>query len=352
MAHDIAFDKMFLGVREPAWHNLGTVWQTEITPMQALKEIGGDFEIYKYPIFTNVVTPNNEIQMKYLNDKVALMREPIEASNDWDCMGIVGKDYEVIQHRDVAELLTPISEEWGLETVGILGNGGEIFMTLRIGDWDVKGEEIKEYFLAHNASDGKTGFTLAYTPIRVVCRNTLTWGKNASTVKATMAHRKGVRDDAEVRMSLLRDLQKSQNTGRDAFLAMSDAILNAKDIQKVIEGLYPLPKKPKRVEFADAANTETAGDAFNRLLGQAKYNYDYSYEKAEENRAIVRELLGKHNDEFPQTANTAWALYNSVVEYADFRDSGGKGDQWSSALFGVRAQEKAKAFDLTYAFAK
>jgi phage/plasmid-like protein (TIGR03299 family) len=350
MAHDIAFNKMFLGVREPAWHNLGTVWNSPISPIDALRQIGGDFEISKTPLVT-IVEENDDYRKVYLDDKVALMRPPLEGE-DWKCMGIVGNNYEVIQHRDVAELLEPLTEEWNLETVGILGNGGEIFMTLALGGWDVKGEEVNEYFLAHNASDGKTGMTMAYTPVRVVCRNTLVWGKNQSTVKTTMAHRAGVKDDIAVRVSLLRDLQKSQQSGRDAFLSMADAILNTKDITKVIEGLYPLPKKPKRVEFANSVDTSSAGAAFERLLGQAKYNYDNAYEKAQENREVVRMLFGKHNDEFPQTANTAWALYNAVVEYADFRDSGGKGDQWSSALFGIRAQEKAKAFDMAYALVR
>ena len=88
------------------------------------------------------------------------------------------------------------------------------------------------------------------------------------------------------------------------------------------------------------------------MLNQAQSTYESARSNTMTTRKEVEALFYKHNDEFPQTANTAWAVYNAAVEHADFRDSGGKGDQWASALFGIRAAEKAKAFDMAYALVR
>ena len=72
-----------------------------------------------------------------------------------------------------------------------------------------------------------------------------------------------------------------------------------------------------------------------------------SYEKEVESVKAIREgatgLFERFNDEHTKFANTAWGAYNAIVETEDYR----KGWNISeSALFGPRAQRKAKAFNL------
>lgn len=355
MAHNIAFDKMFgevnMGTRTRAWHNLGQTWDTPKGAVESLRLIGGDFKILKNPISVHIESEFGTM-LQPIDDKFALMREPIPDDPNWQYLGVVGSRYEVIQNIDIANYLEPLTELWGVETVGILGKGSDMFMTLSLGDWDIKGEAIQEYFLAHNSSDGLGGLTLGYTPVRVVCQNTLTMGKNQATIKTTLAHRAGINDDVEFRMNMMRDLQKSQLAGRESFNAMAEAILKEENIRGVLADLYPMPKQPKRVEFAKAVDTSSASEGFHRLLNQAQTNYENARDSVMSTRKAVESLFYKHNDEHPQTAETVWAFYNAAVEHADFRDSGGKGDQWASALFGLRAAEKAKAFDMAYAMVR
>lgn len=358
MASNIAYDKMFASMRVPAWHKLGQTWDEAKSPLEALEAIGGNFTVHKQPLKADVPVLGGMEGLTVpfvIENRVALMREPIPGIDDsWAFFGVAGPDYEVVQNRDVARWLEPLAEEWPVETVGLLGKGGEeIFMTLSLGDWDINGEQVKEHFLIHNGSTGNMGLTMAYTPVRVVCQNTLTLGLSAATVKAKMSHRAGVKEEAELRMKLTADLQKAQLSGREAFMAMADAVLNTEDVQKVLADLFPMPKKPRRVQLAEQTDVSGASEAFLRLLQRSKHEYDVIAAKQEVNRENVATLFDRFNDEYPQSANTAWGLYNVAVEYADHRPSkNGEKEQASSALFGGRAKEKEQAFKLTYAFAR
>lgn len=355
MTANIAFNEMYAGVRKPAWHRLGQTWPDPKPPLEALRAIRGDFTVHKTPMTTHVPVPGGMEGMTMpvaVESRFALMREPIEGVVDqWRFFGDVGPNYEVVQNRDIAELLAPLAETWPVETIGLLGKGEEIFMTLTLGDWDVKGEQIKEYFLVHNGSTGSMGLTLAYTPVRVVCQNTLTLGLNRATVKANLSHRPGVKEEVEIRLRLTEQLQQAQLAGRDAFRLMADAALTVEDVQGALAELYPLPNKPKRVELAEQVDLSGASEEFNRLLQRAASDYEKDMTIAQRNRAVVAEMFGKFNDEFPQSANTPWALYNAVTEFADHRP-GNNGDlQYSSALFGLRAKEKERAFKVAYRLA-
>ena len=48
------------------------------------------------------------------------------------------------------------------------------------------------------------------------------------------------------------------------------------------------------------------------------------------------------NQEFSDLANTPWAVYNAIVETEDYRRGS---DNSPSALYGRRADVKARAFD-------
>jgi phage/plasmid-like protein (TIGR03299 family) len=355
MTANIAFNEMYAGVRVPAWHKLGQTWDAPKPPLEALQAIGGDFTIHKTPVTTSVPVIGGMEGMTVpvpLETRFALMREPLPGRDeDWGFFGVVGADYEIVQNRDIAHLLEPLAEKWPVETLGLLGRGEEFFMALTLGGWEVNGEEVKEYFLVHNGSTGTMGLNIAYTPIRVVCQNTLTAGLAAATVKAKMTHRPGIKEEMEMRLRLTEQLQNAQLAGRDAFLAMADAALNVTDVHKVLEDLYPLPNKPKRVALAEVADVSGASEGFTRLLNQAAHEYERQMAKAVEHRVVVGQMLEKFNDEFPQSANTAWAVYNAVAEYADHRPSKNGDLQFSSALFGLRAKEKEKAFRLTHKLA-
>ena len=93
-------------------------------------------------------------------------------------LGVVGKDYEVVQNVDAFEFFDAIvggGDGILYETAGALGKGERIFITaklpgyIRVG----KGDFIEQYLMLTTSHDGFGSITAAFTPVRVVCRNTL-----------------------------------------------------------------------------------------------------------------------------------------------------------------------------------
>ena len=351
MTANIAFETMFVG-RSAAWHGLGTILPGGFSPLEAVRSIGADYTVEKYPLYAHIQTPFGVAPTLYPN-RYALVRSPIPGKDD-NCavFGDAGANYEVLQNTDFAQALESLAEVWPCETVGILGRGETLFVTLKLGDFDVRGEAIDEYFLVTNTSDGKSAVRFAFTPIRVVCQNTLSLGLAQATVTASMRHSTGARQELNFRTALLEELSASRDLSREALRELADFALNAEYVEDVLKAVFPLPKKSVRA--ANVGNIPESPDfAVLREMAEASdRQFDNLTVHILCKREHVRQLFGKFNDEFPATARSAWALYNAICESADWRESNRSLEEvYESAVFGARSQEKVKAFKTLYRMA-
>jgi phage/plasmid-like protein (TIGR03299 family) len=351
MAHEIAFDKMFASVRVPAWHRLGKVVEQSMTPTEGLAAIGADFQIIKVPLMAAVPVAGSDAGMlTAIPERVALMREPVADDPEWRFINTVSAEYEVVSNRDITRIIDPLAERWPLETIGALGKGERIFLTLSLGDYEVGGDAIKEYFLVHNGTDGKTGLSLSYTPVRVVCQNTLTMGLSSARVSANMTHRAGVQDEMALRVGLLRDLQGAQLAGRAAFERLTEIALTTPDVDDLLARIFPV-KTTRRETLAvqaEQAGEGSVSEGFRSILTSAKQAAESERENVMERRALVKRLYEHQNDTAAGAQGTAWSLYNATVEWADFAGRNSE-NTVAAALFGWRADVKEKAFALVSA---
>jgi len=158
MAHQINFNELtkkhsFFSVREKAWHGLGTIVQDYPTSAEAIQLAGLDYEVVKSPLFTHgkglsigqqgIVTDENEISVP---DYYATMRTDTNA-----VLGVVGKDYQIVQNRDAFTFFDSIVGGDGIlyETAGALGkNAGRIFITAKLPDYiRVGNDDLIEKYL-------------------------------------------------------------------------------------------------------------------------------------------------------------------------------------------------------------
>lgn len=94
-------------------------------------------------------------------------------------LGVVGKDYHIVQNREAFSFFDSIVGGGNgilYETAGAMGNGERIFITAKLPDYIRvgNGDDITEkYIFLTTSHDGSGSITAAFTPIRVVCQNTL-----------------------------------------------------------------------------------------------------------------------------------------------------------------------------------
>lgn len=329
--------------RHAGWHRFGKTFKVPTTPSDGIVQANLNYRIIKAPMSGQVETPMGT-QLIPANGKFILFREPTSEDPQYRYLGNCGQDYEIVQNSDVAGALDRLAEVWPLDTVGATSNGKTIFMTLDAGMTYVHGEEMHQYFLAVNTNDGGTSMKIAYTPVMMHCTNVIVTGLASATVSASLSHSRGIIASLDNRVNIIQKLQKASFTTNAKFEALASMALSEEGTRKVLELTYPMPVKPTKVvamEGIDESDIAVVGQLYAEANSAAEL-WEYYCQRTESFRSLAEQLFARVNDERPQIAGTPWALYNAIVESADYRK--GADSVAESSLFGTRATEKKHAF--------
>ena len=337
------FGDRFFGRTGPAWHEIGTSDPNITLCSKAVKKAKLDFKIFLAPVSGEVDTPLGTQLVKVPN-KAMILREPTVDDPEHRFFGFASPNYGILQNTEIAKALDVLNEDWPCETVGALDMGKTMFITLDAGGHKIKGEDLKLYFLVTDTRDGGTSMKIAFTPVRVVCNNTLVTGLKQSLVSVSLEHVAGLQGAFEARVNLVKKMISAKNSTLAMFEVMAKTVLKKNDFEYMLEATYPLPKKPKKASLLDDFTEEDAKTitALYDEATESAASWEYYCQRAYTLRSAATELYEKHNDEFPKTAKTVWGMYNAVVETADFRK--GAESVPVSAIWGPRSNEKKRAF--------
>lgn len=354
------FGERYVG-RKIAWHELGTVFgEKDISMVEAVRMAGIDYEVHLCPLKAQFTTSGKKligVQVSKpetlqipIDNRMAIVREPTPDDPDYRTFGIVSKKYEIIQNIEIAEIMDQLSDEWKVETAGALGEGENSFFSLKIdGIIDIKGDPIEQYFLVSDKKTGKDALKVAFTPVRVVCKNTLTVGLGQANVLSFMSHTDGIENRLDNRIKALKQMQSMREQILANFNLMAEKTLKDVEIQEIIAEAYPEPSKPQRVKVLEQHEDEDLDllESFFNKATISQERYLYYQDQALKRREQAREELVRINDEeltdTPNLKNTAWAVWQAVTSREDHRK--GPKSLYESTLFGKRAQNKIRAYE-------
>lgn len=352
MSDEIYGDR-FLGRDKAAWHSKGNVFglDEKKTVREAFDETDMLYQFKKIPLFYRDPETDAEIE----TGKVAIMRGPTKTDASWKQVGIADKDYGIIQHQQLADLLdSPIGEfgalssRWPVETVGALYNGEVAFVTLRETPYDLKGDKVQRFFLVSDGKGGNHALHIAVVHLRVVCQNTLTAALNDAMVHVSFSHHANVADDMKLYTHLIASMENAQANITRIFSLLADAKCNDEQAKDVIAAAYPMrnqSQKGKLLEQYLANKGLVSLEEAERVKLEKAAQRD---ENRAERRIKWRDAAWERYQVLCQTNNriagTYWAVYNAVAEVEDNRKSRGEVDAWvDSVLWGERAQQRNDA---------
>ena len=193
MAHEVE-SMMYVG--ETPWHGLGVPIPDgkELSIKEAITAAGLDWEVELRHIFTE---DDKGFFHGVLNHYVSCRKK------DNTVLGLVGKDYRPLQNIDAFKWFQPFLEsgEATLETAGSLKWGSRVWVLARIRrDPLVVGKEdvVNHFVLLSNSHDGSLAVRVGFTPIRVVCNNTLCLAHESKASKLLrVKHTTRVRENLE-----------------------------------------------------------------------------------------------------------------------------------------------------------
>ena len=349
------FGERFLGVREPAWHELGqVVGVREVDAVQAVQRAGMDYQVTLQPL--QVSLPGDAGNLA-IENKFAVVREPTRDDAEYRVFGVVGRLYEPLQNVEIAEAIQPLVDKWPVETAGALGLGERIFLTLDAGTGEIGGEEVRQFFLVTEAKDGGTSVQVAFTPIRVVCANTLSVGLQEARMNLALDHERGVKSKLQGIATIMAQMEKSIHQTMNVLQNMARFVASQEQVQDLIHYAYTVgqhaPKRSARRPSVKQLLAAGGADEQRQDVQDALSSFS-AYEKKVQRdgerrlafAGAAQERLEVFNGEQPSLANTLWAAYNAVTETEDWR-KGPRGDDGVAvqALFGERANTKRRAFD-------
>lgn len=322
MVHNLATTNgktamMYTGNEVP-WHRLGTKLDEPPTAREAIVAAGLDYQV--------------ELRELVTDEGIAVpRRKGVTRTDTREVLGVVGNTYVPVQNYQAFGFLDAIVAEGGLRyhTAGALGKGERIWMLAKLpGEIRIKSgyDTVDKFLLLSNTHDGSTALRVFFTPIRVVCQNTL-----------NLAEQKGVGEGISIRHqgdlhAKIREAQRVLGLA-ERFYEDAEAKIEilahhyptAEQLDAYFKSLYP---DPEESENKRAANIRS------RLV------------------ELFETGIGLDS---PDIRRTTWAAYNAVTEWIDHHRPTRSGSptemasrKLNSSWFGSGAKIKAKAWNLAW----
>ncbi|ALL07103.1 alpha/beta hydrolase [Pedobacter sp. PACM 27299] len=352
MAHHLNYNEQtekhsFFTVKQKAWHKLGQLIEDYPTSAEAIVHAGLDYAVEKRPLFSL----NAEELEKYKNpdaddffdqiqpdiivpDYFANVRTDTQA-----VLGVVGKDYTVVQNTDAFAFFDSIvggADGILYETAGALGKGERIFITAKLPDYIRVGKDdcIEKYLFLTTSHDGYGSVTAAFTPVRIVCQNTLNAALNHQTNCIKIRHTSSAKDRLKQAHQLLGISNLLAVELQEVFNQWSKIQINDHLVKRLVQ-IAMAPNKQTLEHLADHQQDQLSSIYTNVVSNVMEYAFCSPTQQDQ------------------STRGTLYGAYNAVTGY--FQNVRGYKDEQSKfkcIMDGAGAQRSQVAFNLCMEFAR
>jgi len=317
MANELDFSNAqanFAHKGEKAWHGLG----------QQL-EAGQSIEVWAKAAGLSHTVERSTVQ--YEANGLLLPhagRDVLYRSDTNAPLGVVGKDYNIVQPADVLDFFARLAENnnFELETAGALSGGKRIWAMAKVNDGaTIVGQDVvKPYVLLATSYDGTLATTARFTSVRVVCSNTLGYASAESGDTVRINHSKAF-------------------SAKDAALDLGIAI---NGFEKFLIDSRRLANQQVNSTFAvQFLKTLLPVSMSTKTVNGIKVQEQVPVEKTKAFQSIMALFNGQAiGNELPEAEGTAWGLLNAVTEHVDH------GLNQNAAWFGYGNSLKNKAREL------
>jgi phage/plasmid-like protein (TIGR03299 family) len=346
MAHNLNYNEQtekhsFFSVKEKAWHNLGQIITDYPTSAEAIIHAGLNYTVEKRPLFTydtenHTGDPETDILIPEIEvpDFYATIRNDTE-----QVLGVVGKDYEVVQNVNAFEFFDSIvGGKDGIlyETAGALGKGERIFITAKLPDYIRVGRDdlIEQYLFLTTSHDGYGSITAAFTPVRIVCANTLNAAMRNHSNGIKIRHTASANERLKQAHQLLGITNQLADELEEVFNHWSKIRITDNAVKHLIQ-------------IAMAPNKEVLQNLQNGKQDELSTTYNNMVS------SVMEYALTSPTQQEATTKGTLFGAYNAVTGYfqnvRNFKDDESK---FKSIMYGTGLQRSQTAFDLCTEFAK
>lgn len=272
MSHEV---EMIDGVAQMAyagekpWHGLGTEVSNDLTPDQIMKKAGLDWEVRKIPLVSEMTIDGTKHRLK--SDKMSLVRV---GKGKPKILTTVGKDWNPVQNSEAFEFFSEfvLAGDMEMNTAGSLKGGTQVWALAKVKEsFDLFGGDVVEsYLLFSNPHLYGKSIDIRFTPIRVVCNNTLTYSLQSGATSG-IAYKSGHRtafDPDQVKETMGLAHSKFQKY-KEMAQYLGSKKFSVDSLLEYYSDVFPKTSGSKKVETkADLSrNAQLAYDALEKQPG-------------------------------------------------------------------------------------
>lgn len=307
----------FAAVGEKSWHGLGVYVEKPMTAEEVVKLANMDYQVEKTPIF---IQPEGVDSPVNFPDVFSTYRTDNNAP-----LGLVSEEYEIVQNRDAFSFFDPIIErgEAIYQTAGVLGRGERIFVTAKLPeDITVAGEKVEQYLLLTNGHTGKNAIRVGFTPIRVVCNNTLNAALSGLSNSYSILHFNNPLERLKEAYKVMGLASKYMTEVAGIFEKMAEVKVDDDQLMSFIQTL-----------FVNEDYVQKKGEASTRAKNLVNTVFSFAKHHPTQNTSA--------------TAGTLYGAYNSVSGYfGHVKNYKSASQRMESISFGYGASKTNRAFAL------
>lgn len=263
-------------------------------------------------------------------------------------LGNVKSKYTVVQNLDAFNFFDKaIGKDKAIwQTAGAFGNGERIFVSAKLPDNIlVNGSDpIETYLVFTNAHDGSSGVKILFTPIRVICQNTLNAAIRGASNIVTFRHTQSVHQKLDIANEILGISHRMAENFRLECERLSVVKMSDKGVMKYICQQYMTEQELLKA-------TQLKID-YNMIIGR---NW-----MAVKDLGLSSRKLNMITDTWEyyhtgpgqkQYLGTAWGAANAVSGYLSNVDTSvSDNKRFDSLVYGDKSKKIQKAFDAEFLY--
>lgn len=308
--------RMFYVGKETPWHGLGKQLHNPPTTKEAIIAAGLNWRVDRARCFIKIDGIEEEVPAR------ATVR--VNEDGTHSVLGIVGPKYRQLQNEDAFEFFDPFVQSGlaTMETAGSLSDGKRVWILAKLkgADISIVGDDVvQKYVLLSNSHDGSSPVKLGFTPIRVVCSNTLAAAHADKLSKLLrIRHTGNVTDNLSIIQNALNVVDEKFETTIEGYRLLARKVVHKGDLEKYVTILFGENKTEGEEQKVNTKRVERVTELFETGIG----------------------------NDLKKVEGTWWAAYNGITQYLSYENGRTDDSRLNSLWFGEASAVNSQALNL------
>jgi len=180
---------------EVPWHGLGVPVSNDLTPVQMMQKAGLDWQVREVESF-----------VEYDGKRMSTGQKSLIRESDAKILTNVGENWNPVQNETAFEFFSEfvLNGDMEMNTAGSLRDGQMVWALAKVKDsFELfGGDQVDSYLLFSNPHQYGKSIDIRFTPIRVVCNNTLSLSLDSKKDNSVKVGHRVQFDPSQVKQAL------------------------------------------------------------------------------------------------------------------------------------------------------